>query len=226
MTPEGTWHSAEGSAEAAAEEGRRKRSLVVLSALRVFRKHALPSLQAPPCLRVQQVGPEPTGAQEEPVESVEASVHPSSPPLCQAALPLTSQPSSLTSQPSPPDQLLLKAPTEGHSLWRHWQPSPDRRAADLVAPVPQEGGQAVHPGQTLGGALEEGQQDLAGAAAFHPVRHVAAVTVTPVQSERPRHRSTWAHRLAREGSSVGRDRTLAAPSLILAWSSSGVISEV
>lgn len=83
------------------------------------------------------------------MESVEASVHPSSPPLCQAALPLTSQPSSLTSQPSPPDQLLLKAPTEGHSLWRHWQPSPDRRAADLVAPVPQEGVQAVHPGQTL-----------------------------------------------------------------------------
>lgn len=219
MTPEGTWHSAEGSAEAAAEEGRRKRSLVVLSTLRVFRKHALPSLQAPPCLRVQQVGPEPTGAQEEPMESVEASVHPGSPPPCQAALPLTSQ-------PSPPDQLLLKAPTDRHSLWRHWQPSPDNRAADLVAPVPWEGGQAVHPGQTLGGALEEGQQDLAGAAAFHPVRHVGAVTVTPVQTEQARHRSTWAHRLAREGSSVGRDRPLAVPSLILAWSSSGVISEV
>lgn len=66
VTPEGKWHSAEGPAEAAAEKGRRRHSLVILGTRGVFRKHALRSLKAPPCLRVQQVGPEPTGGQEEP----------------------------------------------------------------------------------------------------------------------------------------------------------------
>lgn len=168
------------------------------------------------------------------MESVEASAHPSSPPPCQAALPphlpalsLTSQPSPLPFQPSPPDQLVLKAPTEGQSLWWHWQPSPDRRAADLVAPVPREGGQAVHPGQTLPWAapLKRASRISLGQPCS-TLRHVGAVIETPMQTEQPRHRSTWAHRLAREGSLVGRDWTLAVPSLILAWSSSGVVSEV